>query len=46
VKRLLLDTDVAVWLLLAETAEANDELHASCTCPDEANPCKHTAAVY
>ena len=23
-----------------------DELRASCTCPDEANPCKHTAAVY
>jgi uncharacterized Zn finger protein len=22
------------------------ELRASCTCPDEANPCKHTAAVY
>jgi uncharacterized Zn finger protein len=23
-----------------------DELRASCTCPDDANPCKHTAAVY
>jgi uncharacterized Zn finger protein len=22
------------------------ELRPSCTCPDEANPCKHTAAVY
>jgi uncharacterized Zn finger protein len=22
------------------------ELRASCTCPDDANPCKHTAAVY
>lgn len=23
-----------------------EELRARCTCPDEANPCKHTAAVY
>lgn len=23
-----------------------EELRASCTCPDAANPCKHTAAVY
>ena len=23
-----------------------DELRAGCTCPDAANPCKHTAAVY
>ena len=23
-----------------------EELRASCTCPDEANPCKHTAAAY
>jgi uncharacterized Zn finger protein len=23
-----------------------DELRASCTCPDAANPCKHTAAAY
>lgn len=23
-----------------------DELRASCTCPDDANPCKHTAAAY
>lgn len=25
---------------------AYDELSASCTCPDSANPCKHLAAVY
>lgn len=31
---------------LALLPSSYDELRASCTCPDEANPCKHTAAVY
>ncbi|MGH2916423.1 MAG: SWIM zinc finger family protein [Solirubrobacteraceae bacterium] len=31
---------------LALLPASYDELRASCTCPDEANPCKHTAAVY
>ena len=31
---------------LALLPSSYDELRASCTCPDEANPCKHTAAAY
>jgi uncharacterized Zn finger protein len=31
---------------LALLPSSYEELRASCTCPDEANPCKHTAAAY
>jgi len=31
---------------LALLPSSYDQLRASCTCPDAANPCKHTAAVY
>jgi len=31
---------------LALLPRSYEELRASCTCPDAANPCKHTAAVY
>lgn len=31
---------------LALLPSSYDELRPSCTCPDTANPCKHTAAVY
>jgi uncharacterized Zn finger protein len=31
---------------LALLPASYDELRSSCTCPDAANPCKHTAAVY
>jgi uncharacterized Zn finger protein len=38
--------EVLAGAKLALLPAAYDELRASCTCPDEANPCKHTAAVY
>jgi uncharacterized Zn finger protein len=31
---------------LALLPASYDELRVSCTCPDDANPCKHTAAAY
>ena len=31
---------------LALFPRSDDELRATCTCPDGANPCKHIAAVY
>ena len=38
--------EVLAGVKLALLPSSYDELRASCTCPDEANPCKHTAAVY
>lgn len=38
--------DVLADAKLALLPSAYDELRASCTCPDDANPCKHTAAAY
>jgi uncharacterized Zn finger protein len=38
--------DVLAGAKLALLPAGYDELRASCTCPDDANPCKHTAAVY
>ncbi|HZE04412.1 MAG TPA: SWIM zinc finger family protein [Solirubrobacteraceae bacterium] len=38
--------EVLAGAKLALLPSSYDELRASCTCPDDANPCKHTAAVY
>jgi uncharacterized Zn finger protein len=38
--------EVLAGAKLALLPSSYDELRVSCTCPDEANPCKHTAAVY
>jgi len=38
--------EVLAGAKLALLPASYDELRASCTCPDEANPCKHTAAAY
>ncbi len=38
--------EVLAGAKLALLPAGYDELRASCTCPDDANPCKHTAAVY
>jgi uncharacterized Zn finger protein len=38
--------EVLAGVKLALLPSSYDELRASCTCPDEANPCKHTAAAY
>jgi uncharacterized Zn finger protein len=38
--------DVLAEAKLSLLPHAYGELRASCDCPDEANPCKHTAAVY
>jgi uncharacterized Zn finger protein len=38
--------DVLAGAKLALLPGSYDELRVTCTCPDAANPCKHTAAVY
>jgi uncharacterized Zn finger protein len=38
--------EVLAGAKLALLPSSYEELRVSCTCPDEANPCKHTAAVY
>lgn len=38
--------DVLSGAKLSLLPSSYDELRVSCTCPDEANPCKHAAAVY
>lgn len=38
--------DVLAAAKLSLLPSSYAELRASCTCPDEANPCKHTAAAY
>lgn len=38
--------DVLAGARLSLLPSAYEELRASCTCPDQADPCKHTAAVY
>jgi uncharacterized Zn finger protein len=38
--------DVLAGAKLSLLPSAYAELRASCTCPDQADPCKHTAAVY
>lgn len=38
--------DVLAAAKLALLPRSYDELRATCTCPDAANPCKHIAAVY
>ncbi len=38
--------EVLAGAKLALLPAGYDELRASCSCPDDANPCKHTAAVY
>lgn len=38
--------DVLARVKLALLPASYDELRVSCTCPDDANPCKHTAAAY
>lgn len=38
--------EVLAGAKLALLPTSYEELRASCTCPDEANPCKHTAAAY
>jgi uncharacterized Zn finger protein len=38
--------EVLAGAKLALLPSSYAELRASCTCPDEANPCKHTAAAY
>jgi len=38
--------EVLAGAKLALLPSSYDELRASCTCPDAANPCKHTAAAY
>jgi uncharacterized Zn finger protein len=38
--------EVLAGAKLSLLPSAYGELRASCDCPDEANPCKHTAAVY
>lgn len=38
--------EVLAGAKLALLPRSYEELRVSCTCPDAANPCKHTAAVY